>query len=53
MVLEEGESLAAGVREANDLLLQLGLDPAQLLEGSYADLLAAAGKLATNPWSAT
>jgi hypothetical protein len=31
------------VREANELLARLGLDMSQLLEGSYADLLASPG----------
>jgi predicted adenylyl cyclase CyaB len=43
VVLEQNEPAAVGVREANELLLELGLNPSQLIEGSYADLLAAAG----------
>jgi predicted adenylyl cyclase CyaB len=49
VVLEEHEPVASGVREANELLAQLGVDPSQLLEGSYADLLAAAGRDADAP----
>jgi hypothetical protein len=28
------------VREANDLLARLGVEPSQLIEGAYVDLLA-------------
>jgi predicted adenylyl cyclase CyaB len=40
VVLAEHEPPADGVREAHELLRQLGLDPAQLIAGSYLDLLA-------------
>jgi predicted adenylyl cyclase CyaB len=39
VVLAEHEPAAAGVREARELLAQLGVDPAQLIEGGYVDLL--------------
>jgi predicted adenylyl cyclase CyaB len=41
VVLEEHEPPDVGVREANDLLLQLGVGSSQLIEGAYVDLLAA------------
>lgn len=40
VVLDEHEPLEAGVREANDLLARLGVEPSQLIEGAYVDLLA-------------
>jgi predicted adenylyl cyclase CyaB len=40
VVLEENEPSAAGVGEANDLLSRLGIQPSQLIEGGYLDLLA-------------
>lgn len=42
VVLEDGELLEAGVREANQLLDQLGIDVSDLIEGAYVDLLAQA-----------
>lgn len=43
VVLEEGESAEAGVKEARDLMAKLGVEPAQLVEGAYLDLLAQKG----------
>lgn len=40
VVLAEHEPPAQGIGEAKELLLQLGLDPSQLIAGSYLDLLA-------------
>lgn len=40
VVLDEHEPPEAGVREANDLLARLGVEPSQLIEGAYVDLLA-------------
>ena len=39
VVLEDGESAAAGMREAEDLMARLGIDPSALVEGAYVDLL--------------
>jgi predicted adenylyl cyclase CyaB len=39
VVLEEGESVEAGVREADDIMSRLGIVPSQLIEGGYVDLL--------------
>jgi predicted adenylyl cyclase CyaB len=41
VVLEEHEPPEAGVLEANDMLRRLGVEPSQLIEGAYLDLLAA------------
>ena len=43
VVLADGEPVAAGVREAHELMARLGVEPAQLIEGAYVDLLARAG----------
>lgn len=40
VVLGEGESSEAGVREAQELMAALGVEPGQLIEGAYVDLLA-------------
>ena len=40
VVLAEGESSEAGIREAHDLMARLGVEPSQLIEGAYVDLLA-------------
>jgi predicted adenylyl cyclase CyaB len=40
VVLEEHEPSEAGVREARELMAQLGVEPSQLVEGAYIDLLA-------------
>jgi adenylate cyclase class IV len=39
VVLEEGESVQVGVREAHALLHQLGVQPSQLIETAYVDML--------------
>jgi predicted adenylyl cyclase CyaB len=39
VVLEESEPAEAGVQEANQLLAHLGVQPSQLIEGGYLDLL--------------
>jgi predicted adenylyl cyclase CyaB len=41
VVLEEHESSEVGVREANELLVRLGVERSQLIEGGYFDLLRA------------
>jgi predicted adenylyl cyclase CyaB len=40
VVLGEGESSEAGVGEAHELMAALGVEPSQLIEGAYVDLLA-------------
>jgi adenylate cyclase class IV len=40
VVLEEHESSEVGVREAHELMIVLGVEPSQLVEGAYVDLLA-------------
>ena len=39
-VLRDGEASDVGVREAHALMAALGVEPAQLVEGAYVDLLA-------------
>ncbi|AKS41849.1 Putative adenylyl cyclase CyaB [Wenzhouxiangella marina] len=39
VVLAPGESEAEGVREADELMQALGIEPADLIEGAYLDLL--------------
>ncbi len=41
VVLGEHEPPDAGVSEAHELMAALGVEPAQLIEGAYVDLLAA------------
>lgn len=41
VVLRDGETAEAGIREAHELMQRLGLDDAQLVEGAYIDLLVA------------
>ncbi|MEA3177587.1 MAG: hypothetical protein QOI59_1110 [Gammaproteobacteria bacterium] len=41
VVLEDGESVEEGVREAHSLMSQLAIQPSQLLDTAYVDLLAA------------
>lgn len=41
VVLEDGESTEVGISEANRLMLDLGVDPSQLIAEAYVDLLAA------------
>jgi predicted adenylyl cyclase CyaB len=43
VVLAEGEPTGVGVREAHELMTKLGVDPSQLIEGAYVDLLAQRG----------
>ena len=43
VVLHEGEPAENGVREAKELMMKLGIEPSQLIEGSYVDLLARPG----------
>jgi predicted adenylyl cyclase CyaB len=43
VVLRENEPTEAGVREAEELMQRLGVDPAQLLDRAYVDLLAEHG----------
>jgi predicted adenylyl cyclase CyaB len=40
VVLADGEPSEGGVREARELMDKLGVQPAQLIEGAYVDLLA-------------
>lgn len=40
VVLEDGEASAVGVREAHELVAWLGIEPSQLVDGAYVDLLA-------------
>ena len=40
VVLADGESAEAGIREAHELMQKLGIKPSQLIEGAYVDLLA-------------
>ena len=40
IVLEENESIEVGVQEAHALMSELGIEPSQLVEGAYIDLLA-------------
>ena len=39
VVLEDGEPAEVGVREAHRLMARLGVEPSQLVEGAYVDLL--------------
>jgi len=41
VVLEDGESTEAGVRVAHEVMAQLGVEPSQLVEAAYVDLLRA------------
>ncbi|MFN8007052.1 MAG: class IV adenylate cyclase [Terriglobia bacterium] len=40
VVLKEHESIEVGVSEAHELMARLGVEPSQLIEGAYVDLLA-------------
>jgi predicted adenylyl cyclase CyaB len=40
IVLADAEPTEAGVREAHELMHELGVEPSQLIEGVYVDLLA-------------
>ena len=46
VVLSEGESPQDGIDTAHQLMEKLGVDPSQLIEGAYVDLL---NKTASNP----
>jgi predicted adenylyl cyclase CyaB len=41
VMLDDGEAVDDGVREAHVLMAQLGIEPSQGVEGAYLDLLAA------------
>ena len=43
VVLEDGETPEAGVREAHELMARLGIGPSQLVEVAYVDLLTKSG----------
>jgi adenylate cyclase class IV len=43
VVLTEGEPPEGGMREARELLARLGVEPSQLIEGAYLDLLPGRG----------
>lgn len=43
VVLEEGESAELGISEAHGLMAKLGVEPSQLIDGAYVDLLARRG----------
>ena len=40
VVLEDEEPLETGIQEAHDIMARLGVEPSQLIEGAYLDLLA-------------
>ena len=44
VVLADGETSESGVREANELMQTLGVEPSQLIEGAYVDLIASANR---------
>lgn len=39
VVLQEGEASEVGVQEAHAIMAKLGVEPSQLIEGAYVDLL--------------
>ena len=43
VVLEADELAQVGIREAHRLMAELGVEPSQLIEGAYVDLLAGGG----------
>jgi predicted adenylyl cyclase CyaB len=43
VVLEDNEPVEGGVHEAHSLMAQLGVEPSQLIETAYVDLLAQRG----------
>ena len=47
VVLNDNEPAEHGVREAHELMTKLGVEPSQLVEGAYVDLLA--GKSPASP----
>ena len=48
VVLEEGEPTEAATREAYDLMARLGVEPSQLIECAYVDLLDGAASRLSN-----
>lgn len=40
VVLDDAAPVDAGVREAHEIMAKLGVEPSQLIEGAYLDLLA-------------
>ena len=50
VVLEQGEPAEEGIREAHALMAKLSVQPSQLIEGAYVDLLA---QNASNPRAET
>jgi len=44
VVLNDGEPVEAGIHETYDLMAKLGIEPSQLVEGAYVDLLAKRGR---------
>jgi predicted adenylyl cyclase CyaB len=49
VVLREGEAVDAGVLEARDLMTRLGVEPSQLIDRAYVDLLADASGSPQSP----
>lgn len=49
VVLQEGESPEAGIQEAHNLMVRLGVEPSQLIEGAYVDLLSQRGASQETP----
>jgi len=49
VVLSDGEPPEAGIAEAHALMDQLGINPSQLIEGAYVDLLMAERELRKSP----
>lgn len=49
VVLAEGEAPEAGISEAHGLMKRLGLEPSQLIEDAYVDMLARQGRTAAQP----
>ena len=43
VVLQEGESPEGGIQEAHHLMARLGVEPSQLIQGAYVDLLSQGG----------
>lgn len=43
VVLQEGEAPEVGIQEAHSLMARLGVEPSQLIEGAYVDLLSQRG----------
>jgi predicted adenylyl cyclase CyaB len=48
VVLVDDEPADAGVREARELMGRLGVEPSQLIEGAYLDLMLEAGSVAAS-----